>query len=134
MHRKLYWLTICLFLLNTAAVKAAFEVDSILNTEIGAPILDVTAKPAEDLVFVLTQGAVLIYSTDEKTVLERIPVDKAFDRIAYQDDDRLILTSGQSTKMNIIGYSRIHAIDITNRAVKGPVDAKVTLVVFDDYQ
>lgn len=134
MHTKFIWSVICSFLLSTAVVQAAFEVDSIVKTEVGAPILDVTAKPAEDLVFVLTEGMVLIYSADDQAILDRIPVDKTFNRIAYQDDDRLILTAGQSSRMKIIGYSRIYDIDITGRAVKGPADAKVTLVVFDDYQ
>ena len=134
MQYKYGWLIVVAVLLNTAVGQAAFEIDSILKTEVGAPILDVTTKPAEDLVFVLTPGAVLIYSVGEQAVLERIAVDKAFDRIAYQDDDRLVLTASQSAQMKIIGYSRIYAIDTTGRAVKGPADAKVSLVVFDDYQ
>ena len=69
------------------AVHAAFEHERILNAEIGAPILDVATNPAGDLVFVLTPGNVLIYSTDDQAVLDRIPVAGPFDRIAYQDED-----------------------------------------------
>jgi hypothetical protein len=134
MQRKYRWLIITAMLLNAAAGQAAFEIDNILKAEMGVPILDVTTKPAGELVFVLTPGAVLIYSVGDQAVLERIAVDKAFDRIAYQDEDRLVLTASQSAEMKIIGYSRIYAIDTTGRAVKGPADAKVTLVVFDDYQ
>lgn len=134
MYNKYSWLVILVVLLSAAAGQAAFEIDSILKTEVGASILDVTTKPDEDLVFVLTPGAVLIYSVGDQAVLERIAVDKAFDRIAYQNDDRLVLTASGSAQMKIIGYSRIYTIDTTGRAVKGPPDAKVTLVVFDDYQ
>ena len=113
---------------------AAFEHESILKTEIGAPILDVTTNPAEDLVFILTPGAVLIYSSAERAVLDQIPLEESFDRIAYQNDDRLVLTSVEPSRINIIRFSRIYDIDLSGRAVKGPPDAKVTLVVFDDYQ
>ncbi len=134
MHKKFRWLIIAAVVLNAAAGQAAFEIDSILKTEVGSPILDVTTKPGEDMVFVLTPGAVLIYSVEDQAVLERIPVDKAFDRIAYQDKDRLVLTASQTAQMKILGYSRIYVIDTKGRAVKGPADASVTLVVFDDYQ
>ncbi|MBC2712585.1 MAG: hypothetical protein HGJ94_16840 [Desulfosarcina sp.] len=121
-------------ILIPVALNAAFEHESILKTDMDAPILDVTTNPAEDLVFVLTPGAVLIYSIGDQAILDRIPVDNQFDRIAYQRDDRLVLTSGKPSRINIIRFSRLYDIDLTDRAVKGPRDAKVSLVVFDDYQ
>jgi hypothetical protein len=130
----LKWPFVLLAVLIPVVVPAAFEVDNLVDTEIGAPILDVTTKPSEDLVFVLTPGEVLIYSADARKVIERIPVDKAFEKIAYQEDDRLVLTAGASSQMKILAYSRVYAIDTTGRALKGPADARVTLVVFDDYQ
>jgi len=125
---------VLLVILLPDALHAAFEVESILKADIGAPILDVTTNPAEDMVFVLTPGAVLIYSTTDQAVLDRIPVDKQFDRIAYQDTDRLVLTAAAPSRISIIRFSRIYDIDLSGRAVTGPRDAKVTLVVFDDYQ
>ena len=96
--------------------------------------LVMTTNPAEDLVFILTPKAVVIYSTAERAVLDRIPVDASFDRIAYQNDDRLVLTATEPSRISIIRFSRIYDIDLSGRAVKGPPEAKVTLVVFDDYQ
>ena len=121
-------------ILIPAVLHAAFEYESILKADIGAPILDVTTNPTGDLVFVLTQGMVLIYSTDDQAVLDRMPVEKQFDRIAYQDEDRLVLSAGNTSMINIIRFSRIYDIDLSDRAIKGPRDAKVILVVFDDYQ
>ena len=125
---------VAMVMLLPASLHAAFEVETILKTDIDAPILDVTTNPAEDVVFVLTPGAVIIYSTTDQAVLDRIPVEKQFDRIAYQDPDRLVLTAAEPSRIAIIRYSRIYDIDLSGRAVKGPRDAKVTLVVFDDYQ
>lgn len=121
-------------ILIPAVLHAAFDVERILNAEIGETILDVTTNPAGDLVFALTPGEVLIYSTEEQAVLDRIPVDRPYDRIAYQAEDRLVLTAANPSRINIIRLSRIFDIDLSGRAVKGPPDAKVTLVVFDDYQ
>lgn len=132
--RKIKFTVILAIVLIPALLHAAFDVERILNAEIGAPILDVTTNPAGDLVFALTPGEVLIYSADDQAVLDRIPIEKPFDRIAYQDEDRLVLTTANPSRINIIRFSRIYDIDLAGRAVKGPADAKVTLVVFDDYQ
>lgn len=123
-----------LAILIPSVLQAAFEHDGILKADIEAPILDLATHPADGLVFVLTPGAVLIYSSTERAVLDRIPLDASYDRIAYQNDDRLVLSATQPSRINIIRFSRIYDIDLSGRAVKGPPDAKVTLVVFDDYQ
>jgi len=134
MSRNMKLAIVFMIVLLPAALHAAFEVETILKADIGAPILDVATNPAEELVFVLTPGVVLIYSTTDQAVLDRIPVEKQFDRIAYQDPDRLILTGAEPSRINIVRFSRIYDIDLSDRAFKGPQDAKVNLVVFDDYQ
>lgn len=134
MLRKLKWAVLLALLLFPAALHAAFEYESVLKADIGAPILDVTTNPAENLVFVLTPGAVLIYSSDDQAVLDRIPLEDPFDRIAYQDPDRLVLTAASPSRIHIIRFSRIFQIDLSGRAIQGPADAKVSLVIFDDYQ
>ncbi|MBC2712238.1 MAG: hypothetical protein HGJ94_15025 [Desulfosarcina sp.] len=132
--RNIILVFILVAILIPAALHAAFEYESILKADIGTPILDVTTNPAEDMVFILTPGTVLIYSVGDQTILDRIPVEKQFDRIAYQDKDRLVLTSRDPSTITILKFSRIYDIDLSGRAVKGNRDAKVTLVVFDDYQ
>lgn len=132
--KNVKWAVVAAMILIPAVLHAAFEYESILRADIDAPILDVTTNPAEELIFVLTPKAVLIYSTKERSVLDRIPLSASFDRIAFQNDDRLVLTAAEPSRINIVRFSRIHDIDRTGRAVKGPPDAKVSLVVFDDYQ
>ena len=125
---------IFVLILFPGVLRAAFEVEHILKSDIDAPILDVTTNPTEATVFILTPGAVLIYSADDKAVLDRISLEAPFDRIAYQEPDRLVLSAADPSRITIIRLSRIYAIDLSGRAVKGPRDAAVTLVVFDDYQ
>lgn len=132
--RNIKLAVILAIVLIPAVLHAAFDVERILTAEIGAPILDVTTNPAGDLVFVLTPGEILIYSTDDQAVLDRIPIKKPFDRIAYQDQDRLVLTAAKPSRINVIRFSRLYEIELSGRVINGPADAKVTLVVFDDYQ
>jgi len=134
MFKRLNWIVAVMLILAPAGLQAAFEYETILKADIDGTILDVAADPGADLVFLLTSEAVLIYSTKDKAALDRIPLDERFDRIAYQPDDRLVLTAANPARINIVQFSRIYAIDLTGRAVKGPKDAGVTLVVFDDYQ
>ena len=124
----------CVALLAPSTLLADVEVERLLDIELGAPVLDVTTNPEDDLVYFLTPGTVLIYSNADQAVLDRVPVEAAFDRIAYQGDDRLVLTDSDSPRIMVLRFSRVYAIDITGRAVKGPDTAKVTLAVFDDYQ
>ena len=128
------WVSIVAILLAPAAANATFEHRSVLSADIGAPILDVAAYPENDVLLILTPGEVVVYSSGEQAILDRIAVDKAFDRIAYQEADQMVLTASKTSRISIVQFSRIYDIDLTGRAVKGPPDAKVTLVVFDDYQ
>ena len=121
-------------ILVPTVVHANVSFEPILTEDMEAPIVDMATNPDENLIFLLTPTAVLFYSPEEKVVIDRIPLSEPFDRIALLDDDRLILTSSEPSRINIIRYNRIFSIDITGRAFKGPADAKVTLVVFDDYQ
>jgi glutaredoxin len=123
-----------ILMLIPAIVHAEVSFEPILTADMEAPILDMTTEADEGLIFLLTPKAVLFYSPETKAVIDSIPLSETFDRIALLDDDRLILTRSAPSRINIIRYHRIYPIDITNRAVKGPADAKVTIVVFDDYQ
>ena len=134
MFKNVKWIVAAMLLLLPSGLQAAFEYESVLKAVIDGPVLDVATNPEEDLVFVLTPGRILIYSTEEQVVLDRIPVDKGFDRIAYQADDRLVLTASTPSRIHIVRFSRVYDIDLKGRAVKGPPDAGATLVVFDDYQ
>lgn len=121
-------------LLIPTVVCAAFTVDPIFKATIDASILDVAAHPDNEMVFVLTPGEVLIYSTIEQKVLDRITVDKEIDGLTYQKEDRLILTAGDPPMLSVLQINQVFDIDVKNRAVKGAPDAKATIVVFDDYQ
>ena len=131
-HIKLILVLMLTLLASTVQADVSFE--TILTEKMESPVLDLTADSDQDLVFLLTPNAVLFYSPGEKAVVDRIPLSETFDRITVLDRDRLVLSTDDPSRMTILRYDRIYSIDTTGRAFKGPEDAKVTLVVFDDYQ
>ena len=128
------WTVLIALMLIPAAVFGAFEAKSVLNTTVEMPVLDTATGPDDNLVFLLTQKAVLIYSVSDQKVLDRIPLNETYDHLAVLDDERLVVTDSASSRVNVISFNQVFEIDLTDRAFKGPADAPVTLVVFDDYQ
>lgn len=97
--------------------------------------MDVAASVDGKWIFVLTQGEIQVYSSPENKVVKSIPVDKAFDRLAYTAlDNSLIVTSSADKTMKIIQLEVIHRFSLEGLPFKGPQNAPVTIAVFSDYQ
>jgi len=75
-----------------------------------------------------------VYSAVENAIIDRIAVEKIYTRISYADKERLILSAADPATLEIVKFDQIYDINIVNRPFQGPQVAKVTLVVFDDYQ
>jgi len=123
-----------LFTCLPPAVNAGLEWKTLQKVKLAEQALDVTASFDGKLIFSLTPGAILVYAADENRFIDRIPVAGGFTRIAFSHDERLILSAADPAQLEIIKYDRVYDINIENRPFKGAADAKVTLVVFDDYQ
>jgi protein-disulfide isomerase len=134
MMKKRSWAIILASILIPALAHAAIEYKSIFKADISAPILDVATNPSENTVFVLTRSAVLIYSTEKQAVTDRIPLTEAYDHIAYQEPNRLVLSATKPARLNIIHFDHVYDIDVSGKVVQGPLDARAKLVIFDDYQ
>ena len=113
---------------------AGMEFRSLQKVKLESRALDVTASFDGKLIFSLTPGKILVYSTDDNRMIDRIPVAAGYTRIAYSNDERLILSAADPAAFEIIKFDQVYDINIANRPFKGAPDAKVTLVVFDDYQ
>ena len=115
-------------------VDAGIEWKTLKEVKLAGHALDITASTDGKMIFALTPGAILVYSTADNRFKDRIPVDARYTRITYANEQRLILSAADPATLKIITYDEVYAINITNRRFKGAADAKVTLVVFDDYQ
>jgi hypothetical protein len=115
----------------------AIDLDWTTKTQLDlkGPTRDVAQSADGKWVFILTPGEILVYSVPEGRVINRIPVDKAFDRLMhFASNNTLVLTSRSENTLKIIQLETIHDFDFTGLPFKGPEDAPVTLAVFGDYQ
>jgi hypothetical protein len=102
---------------------------------IGASPVDLVTSSDGKWVFILTPGEILAYSVHEDKIVNRMTVDKAFDKIAYSAADGAVLISSSTGNMiKIIQMDVVHKFSFAGIPFKGPENAAVTLVVFSDYQ
>ncbi len=135
-HRTLkQFLMLCIALvLLPGLVQAGIEWENLRELKLKNQALDVTASFDGKLIFTLTPGEILVYATDTDTFLEPIPVNRSFTRIAYANDEKLIVAAADPAKLSVIKFDQVYTINISNRPATGAQKPKVTLVVFDDYQ
>ncbi len=116
-------------------VQADLEWKIIKDLDLKATPLDIAPSADGKWLFILTPGEVLVCSVQEGKVIDQIPVDKEFDRIASLPQANVIsLTSSTKKAVQMIGFALIHKIDVTGLPFKGTPDAPVTVAVFTDYQ
>ena len=116
-----------------AAGNVEFNILKTLRLE--ATPIDVAITPDGRQIYVLNdQGEILVYSSNHR--LEgKIKVDRHVDQIKLGPrGDTLILTSSQNKAIQIATVDFIKDINTANAPFKGAEDAKVEIVVFDDFQ
>jgi hypothetical protein len=116
-------------------VQADLEWKIIKDLDLKTTPLDVAPSADGKWLLILTPGEILVYSFPEGKITDRIPVDKDFDRIAsLPRADMFTIASSTKKALQIILFEAVYKIDVTSLPFKGPQDASVTVVVFDDYQ
>jgi hypothetical protein len=116
-------------------VQADLEWKVVKDLDLKTTPLDVTPSADGMWLFILTPGEILVYSFPEGKITDRIPVDRDFDRIASLPRANTVTISSSTKKaLQIILLETVYKIDVTGLPSKGPSDAAVTLIVFDDYQ
>lgn len=99
-----------------------------------SPIGTVTSSDGKWMI-VLSPGEILVYSISEGKVINRLPVDKAFDKLAYSAANETVIISSSSGKLiKFLQIFDVQKFSLAGLPFKGPENAPVTLVVFSDYQ
>lgn len=129
---------VCWFLLSAAPLTAQpADIDWTVRRQFqaaGQP-LDIALSNDGKLMFVLTTETVAVYADDAETPFKQIPVTGNFDRILYSETTgSLILSSTSTHTVKVLEIDFVQKISIEGSPFKGPENAPVTLVVFDDYQ
>lgn len=130
-----FLLAIFIFLVVSQNLYADIDWTVIKQFDLSSKPLDVATSDDGRMVFVLTKGEIVVYSPTQNNIFKRIPLDQEFDKIEYSTRGSiLVLTSSTLNTLKIIQVDQIYPIDISGLAYKGPENAPVTIVVFDDYQ
>ena len=128
-------LSVASWTLFPGSPEAAMEWSVLKSIDLKAAPIDVAPSLDGQWIFILTPGEVQIYSVREGKVTDQITVDKDFDRIASLPMANTLTVSSSAKKtFQVVMLQPVYKIDVTNAPFKGPKDAPVTLVVFDDYQ
>ena len=97
--------------------------------------LDNAVSADGQLLFLLSEGEIEVYSLTQNKTINKIPIERDYDRISVSPKgNSLIVTSSAGKSMKIIDLEFVYQIDISSLPVKGPADAPVTIAVFSDYQ
>jgi hypothetical protein len=116
-------------------VQAEVKWNTLKEIDLKTEALDIATSPDEQVLFLLSRGEVLVYSLGEEKVIERIPLDKEFDKLNYLPrTNALVLTSSSNKNLRVIKMELIQNFDITELPYQGPENAPVTVIVFNDYQ
>jgi DNA-binding beta-propeller fold protein YncE len=118
-------------------VTAKAEVDwEVANAvQLDETPLDVAHSPNNEYTYILTdQAKVLIYSADNK-LTGTVPVDPSVTDIAVSaKGDQLYLINAKRKTLNTLDIKFIVDINVAGSPFLGPAGAKVTVVVFSDFQ
>jgi len=117
--------------------EAVAEVESqVLKTlNLDKTPIDVVTSADGKVLFVLTEGEVLVYTNAGTTLSGRVPVDAGANQIAVSPrGDQLYLTNGKTNSLTVVNVAFVQTIDVAGAPFKGPAAAPVVVAVFDDYQ
>ena len=116
-------------------VQADVEWKIVKDMDLKISPLDITSSLDGKWLYILTSGEILVFSIPQGTITGKIPVDKDYDRIApLPRTGMLTITSSVKKTLQVILFENVYQIDVAGLPFKGPQEASVTLVVFDDYQ
>jgi hypothetical protein len=135
-HRFVLFMTVLLFLFaGFSESPATVDWDILQTLKIEKNPRDVLMSIDGKWIYVLTDdGELLIYAPTGK-LLDRISVGKTVDGIkAGPREGILLLTSRKDATVQIITLDFIKTINVEGSPFKGPADAPVVMVVFNDFQ
>jgi hypothetical protein len=129
-------LVIALLMFSVTSGNAAdIEWTTSGQIDLKAPPLDVCPSADGKWLYLLSPGEIAVYAFADGKIVNRIPVDAAFDRLVYvKETNSLVATSRSHNKVQIIRLDVVYKFTTTGLPSKGPKDAPVTIAVFGDYQ
>jgi protein-disulfide isomerase len=130
----LFSLLIALFM-NAAPCPAEIEARRGTRLTLEEAPIEVAASPDGSRIYVLTREGNILVLGSSGLVEGKIPVGKEITGLeVLPGGDQLLLYSGKEKAIEVLQVTVLQAIDIEGSPFKGPENAPVTIVAFDDYQ
>jgi len=118
---------------------------ALAKTELNfAPEIQLDEKPIDtafaadgNQAYILTKKNILVFSVTEGRIIDTIPLEKKYNSISVAPRGDMLLLSRASLfdkSISLITFFQTFDIPIGTSPIMGPKDARVTLVVFSDFQ
>jgi protein-disulfide isomerase len=136
--KKTLLVAVLVFVCSLAMLQPGYaDVEWTLKKQItvDSALLDIALSLDGQWLFALVSGEVLIYSTADSKIINRIPVDPSFDKLSFSPVDNTLLVASSSGKaVKLIQLEKVYKFSLAGLPFKGPENAPVTITVFSDYQ
>ena len=123
------------FILTAVSVGAEMQVELNKRQPLGKTPLDIAQSVSDGRLFVLLEGGTVQILSANGQIQERFQADPDVTTLEVSPDGkRLYLGNAKRNELQLIDLSVVYELPVNNSATKGPDDAPVTLVLFDDFQ
>ena len=122
-------------LYSTSVMPAHVEWTISEKLNLKAPPEDMCASTDGKWLYILSAGEVAVYSFADEKIVNRIAIEKGFDRmICIKEKNSLVVTSRSGNMVQIIQLEEVYQFDTSGLPYQGSKRAPVTIAVFGDYQ
>lgn len=123
------------FILTAVSVGAEMQVELNKRQPLGKTPLDIAQSVSDGRLFILLEGGTVQILSANGQIQERFQADPDVTTLEVSPDgNRLYLGNAKRNELQLIDLSVVYELPVNNSATKGPADAPVTLVLFDDFQ
>lgn len=122
-------------LMSVVSASAEMQVELKKRQPLGKAPLDIAQSVSDGRLFVLLEGGTVQILSPNGQVQERFQADKEVTMLEVSPDGRrLYLGNPARNELQFIELANVYDLPVNDSATKGPDDAPVTVVLFDDFQ